>query len=178
MDNSTITFRKDLLILQILLIIGIVTSVYLLYLHLSQEESAFCTIGESFSCSEVNKGPYSNLDGISYLLSVHYNLPLPLIEIDEKHIILDFVTANAFLGFFTLSFVFVLTIFMNKKKKYLWIKPEKQKAWLLGIMIFSVSYGLYLIFIQHFILKTYCTFCLLLDAVLITSLIFALRVKK
>src|SRR3989344_4393241 len=97
-------------ILSILLIIGMILSLYLLYEHFSTTTSKLCTFGENFNCGIVNKSPYANLDGIFYLLTIDLNLNLPLINISDINVILDFLTANAFLGFLTLLLLF----FLNK----------------------------------------------------------------
>ena len=164
-------------ILSILLIIGMILSLYLLYEHFSTTTSKLCTFGENFNCGIVNKSPYANLDGIFYLLTIDLNLNLPLINISDINVILDFLTANAFLGFLTLLLLFFLN--KNKDRKVLWIKKEQNRKWTLGILIFSIIYGsIYLLAIQHFILHTYCLFCILLDLIIIASFIVALKIKN
>jgi uncharacterized membrane protein len=54
------------LILNVLLVIGMLLSLFLVYEHFSPAASKFCTFGESLDCGIVNKSPYANLDGISY----------------------------------------------------------------------------------------------------------------
>ncbi|MDP4039517.1 MAG: vitamin K epoxide reductase family protein [Candidatus Pacearchaeota archaeon] len=163
--------------LNIILILGMLISLFLWYEHLSPSASKFCTFGQSFDCGIVNKSPYANIDGLSYLLTIDFSIPLPLIDISGINIFFDAVTSNAFLGFLTLLFIFLLNT-KYKNKKFLWVSPEKNRRWMKGLLIFGVIYGFYLFLIQHFILKTYCIFCISLDAVLILSLILVLiRVK-
>ncbi len=163
-------------ILSIILIIGMLISLFLLYEHLSSSAVKFCTFGKHFDCGIVNKSPYANLDGIFYLLTIDFNLNLPLLNISDINLFFDILTSNAFLGFLTLLLIYVLN--KNHNKKVLWIKKEDNREWTLGILTFSVLYGAgYLFAIQHFILKTYCLFCILLDITLIVALIIAIKIK-
>lgn len=163
-------------ILSIVLIIGMLISLFLVYEHFSPKGSELCHIIAGFDCGIVNKSPYANLDGIFYLLTIDLNLNLPLVNVSDKSVILDFLTANAFLGFLTLLLIYILN--KNPNKKVLWINPNENRKWILGLLIFGVIYGAgYLFAIQHFILHTYCLFCILLDLVLIISLILALKIK-
>ena len=170
--------NKLSIILNALLIIGILSALFLVYEHFSATASKYCTFGESFDCGIVNKSPYANLDGISYLLTIDFGLPLPLIDISSINWFFDLITSNAFWGFLTLLLIFLLrTKFKNKK--LLWITPEKNTKWVLGLLIFGLVYGgIYLLAIQRFVLKTYCIVCLILDATILFSLIIMLRLKN
>jgi uncharacterized membrane protein len=169
--------KKLSLALNVFLISGMLISLFLLYEHFSPSASRFCTFGDSLDCGIVNKSPYANLDGFSYLLTIDFNLPLPLIDVSGMNLFFDFITANAFLGFLTLLLVLLLNT-KFKNKAFLWIKPEDNLKWIRGIMVFGFLYGMYLVFIQHTILKTYCIFCLGLDLVLVTSMIISFMLKK
>ncbi|MGV8142396.1 MAG: vitamin K epoxide reductase family protein [Candidatus Pacearchaeota archaeon] len=169
--------RKISLVLNILLVIGMLVALFLVYEHFSATASKYCTFGESFNCGIVNKSPYANLDGLSYLLTIDFNLPLPLIDISGINWFFDILTSNAFLGFLTLLLIFLLrTTFKNKK--LLWIRQQQNLKWTRGLLLFGLIYGIYLIYIQHFILKTYCLFCIILDIVLLSSTIIAYNLKK
>ena len=164
-------------ILSILLTIGMLLSLFLTYEHFSTTADKFCSFGSSLDCGIVNKSPYANLDGISYLLTIDLNLNLPLINISDINLFWDLITSNALLGFFTLLFVYILN--KNPNQKVLNIEKENNRKWTIGLLTFGVIYGAgYLFAIQHFILKTYCLFCILLDITLITSLIMALKIKN
>ncbi|MBC8500394.1 MAG: hypothetical protein ISS25_03775 [Nanoarchaeota archaeon] len=172
------TQKKLFVSLIVLLSIGMLDSLFLVYEHFSPTASKYCTFGEGFDCGIVNKSPYANLDGISYLLTIDFKLPIPLIDIAGLGVFFDLVTSNAFLGFLTLLFILLLLIARYEKKGFLWVKYEKTTAWIKGLLIFGVIYGFYLFLIQHFILKTYCLFCLFLDLILLIGLILAWRLKK
>ncbi len=163
--------------LSIFLIIGILISAFLIYEHFSESASKFCTFGEGFNCGIVNKSPYANLDGLSYLLTIDFNLPLPLIDVSGINLFFDFITTNAFLGLLTLFFVLMLNL-NYKKDKFLFIEKKSNAKWIRGIMIFGMLYGFYLFLIQHSILKTYCIFCLALDLTIIVALILSFKIKN
>ena len=163
--------KKGFIILGVLLVIGMLSSLFLIYEHFSPEASKWCTFGESFNCGIVNKSPYANVDGIFYLMVIDYGWSVPFIYFHDSSPILDFLSGNAFLGFLTLILLFILLHLWRQKKGLLFIKPNQVKKYMLGILVFGVLYGLYLFYIQHSILKIYCPFCLVLDFVLITSTI-------
>jgi uncharacterized membrane protein len=169
--------NKSRKILNVFLIIGMLVSLFLVYEHFSPSASKLCTFGENLDCGIVNKSPYANLDGFSYLLTIDYGLPLPLIDISGINGFFDLITSNAFLGFLTLLFVFLLNT-RYKNKKLLFINEKESLKWVRGLLIFGLIYGAYLFYIQHSILKTYCIFCLLLDVVIVSSVIVAYRIKK
>lgn len=164
-------------ILSILLIIGMLVSAFLTYEHFSETTSEVCKFGESFDCGIVNKSPYANLDGLSYLLTIDFNLSIPLINLSNKNVFLDFLTSNAVLGFLTLLFVLILNT-RNINEDFLFVRKEDRLKWMRGILIFGLIYGGYLFYIQHYILKTYCIFCIGLDLTIIASLITVFLMKK
>ena len=176
MKNKTI--NKPRKILSIVLIIGMLISLFLVYEHFSPSASKFCSFGDTLDCGIVNKSPYANIDGIFYLLVIDFKLNLPLPSIADINPFFDLITANAFLGFITLLFMY----FLNrnyKNKKILGVKRESNKKWIIGLLTFGVIYGAgYLLAIQHFILKTYCLFCIALDVTLIIALITAVKIKQ
>ena len=165
------------IILNVLLIIGMCVSLFLIYEHFSPSASKFCTFGAKLDCGIVNKSPYANLDGLSYLLTIDYELPIPLIDISGINWFFDILTSNAFLGFLTLVLILALNT-RYKKRALLFITPEVNKIWVRGILVFGVLYGLYLFYIQHSILRTYCIFCLSLDIILLSSLILSWNIDN
>lgn len=163
--------------LNIFLVVGMLIAAFLIYEHFSTTASKFCTFGEGFDCGIVNKSPYANLDGISYLLTIDFNMPLPLIDISGINLFFDLLTSNAFLGLLTLLFILLLNS-SHKKDKFIFVEKKNNVKWIRGLLIFGVLYGFYLFLIQHYILKTYCIFCLALDLAMILALIISYRIKK
>lgn len=167
--------KKSVHWLWVLFVLGMLVSLYLTYEHFSPDASKWCKFGASFDCGIVNKSPYANLDGLSYLLTVEFGWNIPLINITQYGFFADLITSNAFLGFLTFVFLLFLWRAHQKKRSFLWIPANKALAWMQGILIFSVAYGFYLFLIQHFILKTYCIVCIVLDIILISLLIIVWR---
>ena len=170
--------RKKFIALQIALIIGMLVALILLYEHFSTVPSKFCTFGKSFDCNIVNKSPYANIDGISYLLTIDFKFPLPLVDISGIHPLLDFLTANAFLGFLTLLMVLLFVNAFARNATFAGTDPQHQRTLITFFLTISILYGVFLIFIQHSILKTYCILCLTLDAVLIATALLWWRIQK
>jgi hypothetical protein len=170
--------KRGLGLLKVLLVIGMLVSLFLVYEHFSPSASKFCTFGTSFDCGIVNKGPYANIDGFSYMLTMDFDLNLPLLNVADKHWLLDLFTSNAFLGFLTLLFILGLVQAYENKKSFLCVKKKHVLGWMKGVLLFGVLYGFGLFLIQHFILKTYCIVCLVLDGVLILSCIIVWRLKQ
>ena len=170
--------KKVSIVLNILFIIGMLLSIYLLYEHFAPVTSKFCKFGNSFDCGVVSKSPYANLDGISYLLTIDYQLPLPLINIAGIHPFFDFVTANAFLGFLMLIFLLLLVNAWSRNRSVFGIDVRHMPSIITTLIAISLLYGMFLIYIQHSILKTYCILCLALDAVLLATAVIWWHVKK
>lgn len=156
---------------KVMLVIGMLISLFLLYEHFTPSASKFCTFGSNFDCGIVNKSPYANVDGLSYLLTIDLGMNLPIIDIAGINPFFDLVSSNAFLGFLTLVFLFLLIRMKEEKMGFWFIKKNQVKYWIKGITLFGVFYGFYLFLVQHFILRTYCIFCIALDFVLITLFI-------
>jgi uncharacterized membrane protein len=169
--------KKRVFYLKILLVIGMLLALFLVYEHFSPSASKFCTFGANFDCGVVNKSPYANLDGLSYLLTIDYGLNLPLVDISGINTFFDFVTSNAFLGFLTLLFLFGLVHAYEKKKGFWWVQKKQVVSWIKGLLVFGILYGLYLFYIQHSLLQMYCIFCLGLDVTLVLLCIIAWRLK-
>lgn len=153
-------------------------SLFLLYEHFTPSASKFCTFGNNFDCGIVNKSPYANVDGLSYLLTIDLGLNLPIVDLAGINWFFDLMTSNAFLGLLTLIFMGLLFDSYFKKKDFFFIKKKATIVWLRYITLFGVFYGGYLFLVQHFILKTYCIFCIALDVVLLTLFILTWRLKK
>jgi uncharacterized membrane protein len=170
--------KKQIIALEIILVIGMLISLFLLSEHFEITHSEFCTFGESFDCGTVNTSPYANLDGIFFLMVFDWGWPVPYVNIADLHWFLDVLTANAFLGFLTLLFVFSLVVAYTKKKDFFWIENKRIITWIRGVLLFGFAYGMYLFYIQHSILLTYCIFCLALDAVLLASVVLAFTLKR
>ena len=162
----------------IILVIGILLSLFLIYEHFATVASQLCSFGNSLDCHIVSKSPYANLDGIVYLLVIDFGLNIPSVDIKGINWFFDLITSNAFLGFLTLVLLLIMFYFYRNQKNFIFIRSHRLLLWMKGILIFGVLYGFYLLFVQHFILKYYCIFCLGLDLILVTFLILIWGIKE
>jgi uncharacterized membrane protein len=169
--------KRKSLYLTILLVLGMLSSLFLVYEHFSPSSSTFCNFGKSFDCGIVNKSPYANLDGFFYLLTIDFEVNIPTFYLSDVNWFFDLLTSNAFLGFITLLFMSFLVFAYDKSKGFLWVKETKVLSWLKALSLFGVIYGAYLIFVQHFLLKSYCIFCLFLDVILVSIMIIIWSIK-
>lgn len=177
--RSGISSHKAALIaLRVLLVLGMLISLYLVYEHFAPVASTFCKFGESFDCGVVSKSPYANLDGISYLLTIDYGLPLPMIDIAGIHPLLDFLTTNAFLGFLMLLFLLLLINAYVRGKPCFGIAAPRLPSLIIALFVISIAYGMFLIYIQHSILKTYCILCLALDAIMLATAVLWWGIRR
>jgi uncharacterized membrane protein len=164
-------------IIQMIVVLGMLISLYLLYQHFSPSSSVFCNFGEGLDCGIVNKSPYSTLDGITYFLVFDLGLNVKLLDFRNYGFLIELLQTNAFLGFLILLTKLFLLRAHKKQKHFSFIKQHRVLSWLKVLSLLSIVYGIFLIYIQHSILKTYCVFCLVLDLVLIIIFIYVWRQK-
>ncbi len=75
---------------------------------------------------------------------------------------------NSVYGVFIFLFLSVITLLHI-------IKPTKEKKMIINLgVIFGSLVALYFVYLQHFVLKSYCKYCLVVDFSLIISLIVLL----
>ena len=131
----------------IAMLLGIATSTYLTYLHYAPTGSGFCDISEGLNCDIVNKSIYSEIFGIPIAVT----------------------------GGLTFILVALLTLVVKKGKAISFGKKRiSQKAiakLILTILIFSALFALYLVYIEAFLLYTFCVLCLFIDLIILVSLI-------
>lgn len=130
-------------------VIGIGTTLYLLYLKFSPSASDVCNLGAAFNCDIVNKSVYSELFGI----------PVALLGL--------------------LSYIFFLKVSVALRfgiKK--WIVPVPAQRTLIRLAFYFAALGLlfslYLTYIEAFVLMTYCLFCLISQALILIIFILLL----
>lgn len=147
--------KRGIFTLRFFLIISIITSVYLTYLHYAEEES-FCDISSTISCDIVNKSEWSELFGIPV----------------------------AIFGLITFILLYIITILIAKNfnKAIFGIKFNKENLLLLMslILAWSLIFALYLlVYVEYYKLKgTYCLLCIFLDIIIFIMLLISLKMYK
>jgi len=130
-------------------ILAILVFSYLLYLHYEPTESEFCNFGESFNCDIVNKSIYSEIMGI----------PISLLG------------ALTFIGVLILSSLSLNDFKTNVSS--LMINSELMIKLIFWISVIGLLFALYLVYIEAFVLYSFCIFCLIGDILIITTLIIS-----
>ena len=147
--------NKRLLWIRIIAILVMIISGLLVNAHYKEESSEFCIFGDNFDCDIVNKSPYSKVDGIFHFINTDLGIPFPDLYIP---IPVSIISILVFSTIFALSFK---------------PKPKILKT----LMILSILYATYLIYIEAFILLTYCIYCIILDILIIAETILIWRIK-
>ncbi len=147
--------NKRILWIRIIAILAIIVSGILTHAHYKEDPSEFCVFGDKFDCDIVNKSPYSNLDGIVHFLNTDLGIPFPDLYIP---IPVALISILVFSAVFALSF-----------------KPKPRI--LKTLMILSMLFALYLVYIEAFILLAYCIYCIILDILIILETILIWKIK-
>ncbi|HME87140.1 MAG TPA: vitamin K epoxide reductase family protein [Candidatus Nanoarchaeia archaeon] len=153
-----------LIVLFVLSFFAFVDGAYLTYLHYNPAASEFCNFGQSLNCDAVNKSPYSTLDNIFYFLAVDLGISVPIITISIPIAIMS-------LAVFLLIKIGIIHVW--HKKSIGWFTHRHIMRTIQWTLFVSLLYGVWLIYIQKFILHTFCVFCLVLDFLILLSLITA-----
>jgi len=146
--------KKGLKIIALMAVLAMIVSGYLVYLHYKPEASSFCDISATLNCDVVNKSIYSELFG------------LPV----------------SGLGLLVFLGIFILALIGIKDKKFdlfgVKVNSDLIVKGLLFISIWNLLFALYLVYIEAFVLYTYCIMCILLDVLIIIILIYAILLNK
>ena len=131
-----------------------------MYMHYAEETVAFCEIG-GFSCHTVNKSVFSNFDGVvNHFLGTNFNLFIP----------------NALISIFVFLFIFLGGLFVYNKKRFFGLSKKNTLRVIELLLIVGLVYGILLIYIQAYVLFTWCMFCLVLDGLIVLCLIVMLLI--
>lgn len=152
--------KKGVTLLIVLVILAILDAAYLTEIHYSTG-TTFCDTIPGSDCGTVNRGAYSEFPPWTFEWWIDAGLPS---------------VPNALMALIALSVMLVLAIvsIRTKDKKL----ERKLHNWIYALLIVSFLYGLWLVYVQKFILKTWCYFCLLLDLLIISSLIAIIYIRK
>jgi len=130
-------------------IIAIIISIYLLYLHYS-DTSSFCDISKGLSCDIVNRSLYSEI----------FNIPISLLSI------------------LMFAFILIISIYIKNNKEFSGFNKKELINMIYYLMIFNLLFSLYLVYIEAFVLYSFCVLCTLLDIIILIILITIIRLKR
>ncbi len=153
-----------LIVLFVISFLALLDGAYLTYLHYDPDASTVCNFGEGLNCDTVNRSPYSTIDNIFYFLAIDLGLSVPIVTISIPIALMS-------IAIFLLIKIGIFHVW--HKKSIGWFTHNhimKTIQWTLAI---SMLYGVWLIYIQKFILNTFCVFCLVLDFLILCALIVA-----
>ena len=139
--------------------LALLVSAYLLYTHYSSETSSWCNLGESLNCDIVNKGEYSTIDGpLNLVLGTYLNIPVP----------------NALVSILVFLIILALAVALRRGTSWYGLAPAQMLALVRSLLGLSILYALFLVYIEAYVLYTWCIVCLVLDAVIVVAAIAAL----
>lgn len=153
-------------------------SLFLVYEHFSESAEKWCSFGSSFDCGIVNKSPYASVDGFLYFLLFDVGVQVPLLNLSQYGFLADLLTTNAFIGFLTFLYLFLSVSAIAKNKSFFGMRPKRQGIVAKWILWFSLLYAFYLVYIELFVLKTICLFCIVLDILIVLGLIFVYKISE
>ncbi len=162
--------KRAFQLFKIVCVLAMLVSLFLVYEHFSESAEQFCTFGKSFDCGIVNKSPYASIDGILYFLLFDMGVQVQLLNFSQYGFLIDLLTTNAFWGFLTFLFLFLSVRAVEQKRKFLGMSVHRQLVVAKWILVLSVLYAIYLVYIELYVLKTICIFCVVLDLLILAAL--------
>lgn len=157
--------RNRLLILLLLFsMLGLLDSTYLTYIHYNISGNNFCALAGNFECNVVSQSTYSEITGILSLFGIRLIIPLP---VSVMGII-----------YFLIMFVIIISIHLKKPIFNIRISKKELKQYAFILSLCGMAFGLFLIYVQAFVLKAWCLFCLILDLILFSMLIIISVIRK
>lgn len=157
--------KKTLLILLFVFsFLAIVDGALLTYQHYSTSSSVLCVFGDSFNCNTVSQSAYSTVDNIFYFLAVDMGFSVPIITISIPIAVIAIVL-------FLMIKLHILHLWHGKKVGRF---HPNHSIWAMRILLsISMVYGIWLVYVQKYILQTYCLYCLILDILILLSLVIS-----
>ena len=159
--------KKLLITISILGLIGVYLSGHLTYLHFAPDAAEFCSFSAEWDCDKVNKSKWSYID------VVFMEIPVSILGL------------LTYLVFFIVPLLVVKGVDFTRMPKAVGLRRLNNFFTQKGVMTMllllagaGVLFSLYLTYIEAFILKTFCLYCVLQQVVIVlivVLLIFAYR---
>ena len=138
------------------LILSLVISTYLIYVHYSDNES-FCDISQGLNCDIVNKSLYAEFP-------VGDGIPVSI------------------LGFVTFSIILAIVILIKENYSFKIFKTRINNKFLINFLIylltFSILFAAYLVYVELYLILSICIFCVALDILLFLMLYCSLELRR
>jgi len=144
----------------VLAVLAMGVTAYLTYLHYMPSAAEFCNFNEQFNCDVVNKSQWS------YIALGPVEIPV------------------AIMGFLYYLGVLIGTLGVLKGWKFTkickWLEPMNVIRLMKWLTVLGVIFALYLTYIEAFVLKTFCLFCVAQQVIIvfILALFLGIRTKK
>lgn len=139
------------------LILALIISSYLIYIHYSDSESSFCDISQGLSCDIVNKSLYSEFPQGS-------GIPVSI------------------LGFITFFLMLVIVILIKEDYSFKINKTKINKKvlidFLIKLLIFSLLFAAYLVYVELYLILSICILCVALDILLLLMLYYSFELRR
>ncbi len=142
--------RSFIKVLLVVIVLAIIDSAYLIALHYATTSTLCGLLGSS--CDVVNKSVYAEMFGIPVA-------------------VYGFVTFLLLLGL-------AIVVYRNKTVVSLDISPQYAAGSMVILLSIGVAFGLFLMYIQKFVLQRWCLFCLSLDILMWIALFVSVRIYK
>ena len=147
--------------LRIFALFGMVFSAFLLYHYYAPSSSPQCFIGDYFTCT-LTDTPYSQLGGLFHFLAVDLGLPIPFYSLPVP---------NALITFLAFFFLFFASLHVQHRQSTFGLSPKHAFATLKIIFYLLAAYGVYLTYVETYLLYMFCLFCFAITLLIFGSLL-------
>lgn len=146
--------KKLLLPLMILGILALGVTSYLVWLHFNTDVTGFCQEGGTFDCVSVNQSKYAYI----------FDVPMSIWG----------------LIFYSGFFLLTLALYLGLDLRKIHYRFKRRHAyWIMFLIpLFGTLFSLRLTYIEAFILKAWCPFCVMQQVIVFIMLIFAYLLFK
>ncbi|MBI2565190.1 vitamin K epoxide reductase family protein [Candidatus Woesearchaeota archaeon] len=143
-------------IIVVLSFFGIILTSYLLYVHYSKSSTTLCltATAEENSCDIVNKGPFSEIEGIP-------------------------IAGIGLIGYIAFFLIGLNVLFQNKLQNT-WLDAHAKKAsnYVLLMSLFAFGFTLYLNYLQIFVIEYICFWCEVSATIIVLLIVTSIMIKK
>ena len=147
--------------LRIFALFGMVFSAFLLYQFYTPQPSSLCILGDYFVCT-LTDTPYAQLDGLFHFFAIDLGWNVPLYSSPIP---------NALITFLAFFFLFFVALHLQHRQPIFGLSPKHALTTLKVIFYLLAAYGIYLTYVETYILYTFCLFCFTITLLIFGSLL-------